>query len=76
MSVKPMTDLIQIVATGGGLDLRIDGGFARTTPDLVRLVASAKPNSTIILRGAGGLPTPDLVQISANAVGSVIFVME
>jgi hypothetical protein len=50
--------------------------FVRTTADLVRLVASATPKSTIVLRGAGSRPTPDLVQISAAARGPVIFVME
>jgi hypothetical protein len=63
-------DLIQIVRNGGGLELQI-GGF--TTPQLVQLVSNASTKSTIILHGASGRTPSELVQISANVGGSVIF---
>lgn len=70
MSTKPISELMQIVTNGGSLEFEI-GGI--NTDDLVVLVANAKPHSTIIMRGAKTKPTVDLVLISGNAKGTVIF---
>jgi hypothetical protein len=69
-TTKPLEDLLQIVRNGGGIDMEMLG---RSIADLVQIVSSAKPNSTIIFRGSSMRPTQDLVQIAQNAVGSVIF---
>jgi hypothetical protein len=66
---KPLDDLLQIVRNGGSLDFQIAG---LSTADLVQIVRNAKENSTIILRGAKARTTEDLLQISRNAVGTVI----
>ncbi|MGA2484998.1 MAG: hypothetical protein ABSF49_03295 [Roseiarcus sp.] len=67
-------ELVQIVANGGGLDLRV--GF-RSQQDLVQLAANARASgATIILRDVGTKATAELVQIAANAQGKVLFVID
>jgi hypothetical protein len=69
VSSKSLDDLVQIVRNGGSLDLQIGG---LSTSDLLHLVCNAREKSTLILRGAKARTTEDLLQISRNAVGTVI----
>jgi hypothetical protein len=67
-------DLIQIMANGGHLDLKVRH---RTQQDLVQLAAIAKKHDArIILRDVGKKQTADLVQIAANAPAKVTFVID
>jgi hypothetical protein len=71
---RSQQDLVQIVANGGDLDLKVGG---RDLQDLVQLAASARASGAkIILREVGKKPTAELVQIAANAPGKVTFVID
>ena len=67
-------DLMQIMANGGHLDLKVGH---RTQQDLLLLAAIAKKhNARIILRDVGKKQMADLVQIAANATGKVPFMFD
>jgi hypothetical protein len=73
MTTRPIADLVQIVANGGGLDLQAGN---LSTVELVQLARNTLEKSTVILRGLNSRPTDELVQISRNSTGSVIFVLD
>jgi hypothetical protein len=57
-------DLVQIVANGGGLDMKVG---PRNQQDLVQLAANAgRSGAKLVLRDVGMRPTTDLVQIAAT----------
>lgn len=73
MTTRPIADLVQIAANGGGLDLQA-GNLGRD--ELVQLVRNTNQKATVILRGLHARSTDELVQISRNSAGSVIFVLD
>ena len=66
---RPIADILRIVAAGGGVVL--DGTVP--TPDLIRVVSQAGPESHIVIRDTATRSTDDLVQIAERARGRVIF---
>jgi hypothetical protein len=72
---RSQQDLVQIMANGGSLDLKVGH---RSQQDLVQLAANAmgKPDTKIVLREVGMTSTADLVQIAASAPGKVTFVID
>jgi hypothetical protein len=67
-------DLVQIITTGGGLDINAAG---RSLQDLVQLaLTTSRSGPMITLRGLGGMSTSDLCQIASNSPGKVIFVLD
>ena len=66
---KSLTDILRIVAAGGGVSL----DSATPTADLILIAAAAGPETTIIVRNAALTPTDELVKISESARGRVVF---
>jgi hypothetical protein len=67
-------DLVQIVANGGSLDLKVG---LRSQQDLVQIAANAGGKDVrIILREVGRKSAAELVQIAANAPGRVTFAFD
>ena len=74
MSMRPLNDLLQIVRSGGSLDLQA-GNLSRD--ELTELVRNTRENkATVVLRGLDTRSTDELVHISRNSMGSVIFVLD
>ena len=73
MTTRPIADLVQIAANGGGLDLEA-GNLSRD--QLVQLARNTREKATMILRGLNSRSTDELVQISRTTTGSVIFVLD
>jgi hypothetical protein len=72
--MRSQQDLVQIVANGGGLDMKVG---PRNQQDLVQLAANAgRSGAKFVLRDVGMRPTTDLVQIAANGAGNVVFVFD
>jgi hypothetical protein len=63
-------ELIQIVAAGGGLDLRAPG---RSTDDLIRIAAAASGKGAQLIISPVGRSTEDLIRIGAAGKGCVLF---
>ena len=69
--MKPIQDLVQIAAAGGGF--RMKGGQKQTS-DLVQIAAAAsKSGAHIIFIGLTMRPQSDLMQIAAAGKGCVFF---
>jgi len=69
--LKPIQDLVQIAAAGGGF--RINASL-KPTSDLVQIAAAAsKTGANIIFIGLPLRPQSDLVQIAAAGKGCVFF---
>jgi hypothetical protein len=73
MATRPLDDLIQIVRNGGSLDLQAEN---LSREQLIQLVANIVAKATVILRGLNARPTDELVQISRNSAGTVIFALD
>lgn len=72
--MRSQQDLIQLVANGDGLSLKVG---MRSQDDLVQLAAHAgQSGATLILRDLGMRSQSDLVQIAANGKGKVLFILE
>jgi hypothetical protein len=69
-SNRSTSDLVQIVANGGGLIL--DAG-ARPEVDLVQIAANAAGKCTVTMLGMEFRTTAELARIAANGKGSVVF---
>ncbi len=68
---RPMqSQLVQIVANGGGLRIK-SGGM--TVEQLVQLAAHAKGRASLTIVVDGALLQEQLVQIAANGGGAVVF---
>ena len=65
----PTADILRIVAAGGGVIL----DSSTSTDDLIRIAASAGPETTIIVRNATRKPTDELVKICESTRGRVLF---
>lgn len=72
LSKRPMEELVQIAAAGGGIELNMS---RRPTAELVQIAsAAAHGGSPIRFRGIAARPTNELVEIAAAGNGQVIFV--
>jgi len=71
MQHRPTADLIQVLTSGGGVE--VDATF-RLTSDLTNMAIAARSgNATLILRGMTHRPTLDMMQIGRAGGGKVIF---
>lgn len=69
---KLQSDLLQIVAAGGGLRINIG---SKLTSDVIQLAAAAKQSgATLELYGMASKLTSDLVKIASAGGNRVIFV--
>ena len=69
--LKPIHDLVQIAAAGGGFRIN---ARAKLTSDLVQIAAAASRNGAhIIFVGLKLRPQNELVQIAAAGKGCVFF---
>jgi hypothetical protein len=72
--MRSQQDLAQILAIGGGLDLKAG---MRSQEDLTQLAAIAgRKGATLILRELGKRSTVDLAQIAALGKGNILFILE
>jgi hypothetical protein len=71
---RSQVDLVQIMASGGNIDMAADG---RSQQDLVQLAQHTNSRGAkLTLREISGRSTVDLAQIAANAPGLVTFVFD
>lgn len=73
MTTRPIDQLVQIAANGGGLD---PDARNLNRDQLVQLARNTSAKATLILRGINSKSTDELVQISRNTTGNVIFVLD
>ena len=72
MTTRPIDDLVQIARSGGGLDIEA----ANLDRDQLTRLVNTGQKATIILRGLSNRSTDELVHISRNSAGNVIFVLD
>jgi len=69
--LKPINELVQIAAAGGGFRIKVN---VKSTTDLVQIAAAAsKTGAHIIFIGLKTRPPDELVQIAAAGKGCVFF---
>jgi hypothetical protein len=73
MFMRPLNDLLQIVRSGGSLDLQAGN---LSTDDLAQLAGNASEKVTLILRGLSTRSTTDLIRIKTLTAATVIFVFD
>ena len=67
---RTVSELIEIAAAGGGLDLRAPG---KSVLELIQIAAAASRSGARVIISPVGKSTAELVQIAAAGKGCVLF---